>query len=148
HVHDVDFVYYLFGKPQGVYSRGYSKTTGEIDHVQTQYLYDSGALVSAEGSWCMADGWPFSMRYSVNFERASAEFDSSRADTLIVYGDNKSEVITTDKHDGYAGEMSYFIECVKTGQKPHRVTADDAVAGLQIIEAERKSIETGLAVAV
>jgi predicted dehydrogenase len=148
HVHDVDFIYYLFGKPQGVYSRGYSKTTGEIDHVQTQYLYDTGTLVSAEGSWCMADGWPFSMRYTVNFERASADFDSSRPDTLIVYGDNKSEIITTNKPDGYAGEMSYFIECVKTGQKPQRVTADDAVAGLQIIEAEKKSIETGMAVVV
>ncbi len=50
HIHDVDFIYHLFGKPDGVFSRGYSKVTGEIDHVATQYLFDSGPLVYAEGS--------------------------------------------------------------------------------------------------
>jgi hypothetical protein len=33
---------------------------------------------------------------------------------------------------------------VKTKQRPERVTADDAVAGLQIAEAERRSVESGM----
>jgi predicted dehydrogenase len=44
--------------------------------------------------------------------------------------------------------MAYFIECVRTGRKPTRVTAEDAVTGLQIVEAEKRSIETGQPVAV
>ena len=144
HVHDADFIYHLFGKPHGVFSRGYTKTSGEIDHLVTQYLYDGNPLVVAEGGWAMADGYPFSAKYTVNFERATADFDSSRASgALVLYGDNKSEVIEVSKSDGFVGELSYFIECVKTGTKPDRVTADDAVMGLSIIEAEKRSIETG-----
>ena len=68
HVHDVDFIYHLFGQPRGLFSRGYSKTSGEIDHLITQFVYDGDPLVVAEGGWCLADGWPFAMRYTVNFE--------------------------------------------------------------------------------
>lgn len=58
-------------------------------------------------------------------------------------GKGKVETIETSKVDGFVGELTYFIECVKTKTKPDRVTADDAVMGLTIIEAEKRSIETG-----
>jgi predicted dehydrogenase len=144
HVHDTDFIYHLFGKPNAVYSRGYSKTSGEIDHLITHYLFDGNPLVVAEGGWCQADGWPFAMRYSVNFERASADYDSSRAEgPLVVYEAGKKQVIETPKSDGFIGELTYFLECVKSGTKPTHVTGDDAVEGLKIIEAEKRSVASG-----
>jgi len=148
HIHDVDFIYHLFGKPNGVFSRGYSKDTGAIDHVVTQYLYDGHAIVAAEGAWGMADGFEFRMQFNVNFERATAEFESNREISLRLYADGKTQLIEYAKHNGYVGELSYFLECVKTNTKPQRVTADDAVAGLQIVEAEKKSIESGQVVLV
>src|SRR5262245_6018335 len=36
HVHDTDFVQYCFGRPRSVYSTGYEKFSGAIDHVVTQ----------------------------------------------------------------------------------------------------------------
>ena len=153
HVHDTDFVYHLFGKPRGVFSRGYTAASGEVDHVVTHYLFDGtqagpgqaapGPLVTAEGGWTMSAGHPFSMRATVVFERATADYDLTRKDTLLLYADGKSEPVPHPTHDGWTGELSYFLECVKTGQRPTRVTADDAVAGLQIVEAERRSVESG-----
>lgn len=145
HVHDTDFVYHLFGKPTGVFSRGYVGPSGEVDHVLTQYLFgdDPARLVSAEGSWTLADGFGFRMQYLVNFERATADFDIARSPTLLLHGNGKSEPIAVPATDGYAGELAYFIECVRTNQKPQRVTADDAVAGLEIVEAEKRSVESG-----
>ncbi len=146
HIHDTDFIYYLFGKPAAVFSRGYRGASGEIDHVQTHYLYGGSAdapLVSAEGSWAMDAAWPFSMRYTVNFERASADYDSSRTPTLMLYAGGKTEDVTVPTQDGYFGELRYFVDCVSAGKVPDRVTAADAVAGLEIVEAERKSAETG-----
>lgn len=150
HIHDVDFIYYLFGKPNGVFSRGYSKDTGEIDHVATQYLYDrpAPALVVAEGAWGMAAGFEFRSQLTINFDRATAEFDSRQPSPLQLTADGKPQPIEYPKHTGYVGELSYFLECVNTKTKPQRVTADDAVAGLQIVEAEKKSIETGQVVQV
>jgi predicted dehydrogenase len=145
HVHDTDFVYHVFGRPRRVSSSGFVGKSGEIDHVVTQYQYDNGpASVTAEGSWAAAEGFGFRMQYTVHFERATAEFDFGRKDgALTVHADGKPQPLDLPKRDGYAGELSYFIDCVKSGKKPSRVTAEDAVMGLQIVEAEKKSIETG-----
>ena len=40
--------------------------------------HDSGALVSAEGSWLVTRGGGFHMSYTVNFENAMADYDFSR----------------------------------------------------------------------
>lgn len=148
HVHDTDFIYHLFGKPLGVFSRGYTGQSGEVDHVVTQYLYEGshrGApMVSAEGSWTMTPGFGFSMRYTVVFERATADYDMARKYTLVLSANGKSEPVAHATHDGWTGELGYFLECVKTNQRPQRVTADDGVMGLQIVEAERRSIDSGL----
>ncbi len=148
HIHDTDFVYHLFGRPAGVFSRGYVGPSGEVDHVATQYLYDgehAPALVTAEGSWTQAEGFGFSMRYTVNFERATADFDLARtAAPLMVAADGKNQpVAPPTKGDGYVGEMTYFADCVRAKRQPRRVTADDAVVGLQIAEAERRSVFSG-----
>ena len=50
HIHDTDFVNYLFGRPQGVSSTGVIGEGGMINHVLTQYHYPGGPAVSAEGS--------------------------------------------------------------------------------------------------
>ena len=148
HVHDTDFVYHVFGRPRGVFSRGYTGQSGEVDHVVTQYLYDGPhrgtPLVTAEGAWTMAAGFAFTMQYTVVFERATADYGLGRKDTLRLYADGKSQAVPHAAHDGWTGELGYFLECVKTGTRPQRVTADDAVAGLQIVEAERRSIDSGL----
>jgi predicted dehydrogenase len=143
HIHDTDFVFHLFGRPDAVFSRGYSKTSGRTDHIVTEYVYDRGpALVSAEGSWCMADGFAFTMRYTVNFERATADFDIGREHQLIVSQNGAAETLDL-AGDGYGAELAYFLDCVQTGRAPRVVTADEAVTGLQILEAEQRSIETG-----
>jgi predicted dehydrogenase len=148
HIHDTDFVNYLFGKPHGVFSRGYSKTSGEIDHIITHYIYDGSLTVCAEGCWCFADGWPFNMSFTVNCENATIDYDLSRKDSLVVYAEGATNLIEHGKHDGFFGELSYFLECVRTRTRPERVTADDAVMALQTLEAERKSIHSGQVVQV
>jgi predicted dehydrogenase len=143
HIHDTDFIYFAFGQPNAVFSRGYTKTSGKTDHVVTQYLYDNGpSVVSAEGSWCMADGFAFSMKYTVNFERATADFDSARDATLVVSAGGQTET-PAFSGDGYDAELAYFVECIAAGRRPDRVTAADAVASLRILEAEQRSITSG-----
>jgi predicted dehydrogenase len=150
HVHDTDFVYHLFGKPGGVFSRGYRAASGEVDHVVTQYLYDGAdaPMVVAEGGWTLSAGHPFSMKATLVFERATIDYDLSRKETLMLYADGKGEAVAHATHDGWTGELGYFLECVKTNQRPQRVTAEDAVTGIRIIEAEGRSIASGRVEAV
>ncbi|MDB5298124.1 MAG: putative oxidoreductase, partial [Phycisphaerales bacterium] len=147
HIHDVDFAYSLFGTPKSVYASGYVGPTGEIDHVVAQYRYDAGAAagatVAAEGGWTQADGFGFRMQYLVNFEGATADFDIGRKPTLQLHKDGKTDAVETHGRDGYVGELTYFLDCVRHGTKPAVVTAADAVAGLKIVEAEKRSIASG-----
>jgi predicted dehydrogenase len=143
HIHDADFIYHLFGAPRAVFSRGYTKTSGRIDHVVTQYLYDQGPLVSAEGGFCFAGGFAFRMQYTVNFESATADFDLARPEQLLVYHDGAAKAIECPAGYGYERELRYFFDCVANGRRPTRVTAADAVRAIEMVEAERASVERG-----
>ncbi len=150
HIHDTDFVQFLFGRPRRVYSRGLSRFSGATDHVLTQYDVACGATVSAEGSWLMSEGFGFNMAYTVNFERATADFDLSRgAETLRIFGDGTgARVEKIEEGDGYIGELTHFLESVAAGRPPTVVTPDDGAAAVAICEAEEKSVLSGQPVEV
>ncbi len=149
HVHDTDFVQHVFGKPKSVYSTGFTKVSGAIDHVLTQYEVDCGAKVSAEGSWAMTPGWGFNMSYRCIFERATADYDIGREDEplrLFEEGGEK-QVIECEGVDGYVGEMEHLVECVRLGQAPS-VSAADGLSAVEICTAEEESAKTGQIVPV
>ncbi len=145
HIHDSDFVQFLFGMPESVFASGITRLSGAIDHVSTLYQVKCGAVVSAEGSWLMTGGHGFNMGYTVNFERATADFDLARgAEALKLFQDKrKPRVIHTKGPDGYGGELRHMIESIRAGKPPSIVTPADALNAVRICEAEEKSIRTG-----
>jgi predicted dehydrogenase len=143
HIHDTDFVQYLFGVPKSVYSAGYSKVTNQIDHIVTHYHYDDVPLVIAEGSWAMTDGYPFKMQFTVNFERATCVYDFPSEKPMTLYEKGKSPaVVELDPTMGYQYEIEYFLECVRTGKRPTKVTMQDAANTIRIVEAEVRSAQS------
>ena len=143
HVHDIDFIYYLFGVPQKVFSVGYSTITSAIDHIVTQYEYDEVPIVVAEGGWTMTEGFGFSMRYTVVFERATALFDVGAQTPLVLYEkDRQPQVIEVEPGLGYEHEIAYFLDCIDQGTPPSTVTAADAAVSVKISEAEARSALT------
>jgi predicted dehydrogenase len=149
HIHDTDFVQHLFGLPRAVYSRGYSKTSGEIDHLTTCYLYDETPHVTAEGGWTLAAGYGFTMRYTVNFEHATADYDLARENSpLLLISEGKADPVDAGPGFGYAAELRYFVDCVKKHQPPTIVTAEDGVRSLRIVEAEVNSVRSGEVIAL
>ncbi len=145
HIHDVDFVHFCFGRPLAVYSNGYTKLSGAIDHVVTQYHVASGAIVHAEGSWAMTSGFGFSMSYTVNFEKATVDYDFSRGiDSLRLCQSGRSaRTVKCKGKDGYVGELSHLVECIRSRRAPTIVTAADGKIAVEICEAEEKSIRDG-----
>lgn len=144
HIHDTDFVYHLFGMPKSVSSCGYTKTTGEMDHLSTQFHYDDIPIVTAEGGWTMAPGFGFSMRYLINFsDGATADFDLAREKPLMLSKGGKSEAIDCGSGFGYEAELRYFMECVRKNERPSTVTAEDGVASVRLVEAECESAKSG-----
>src|SRR6266545_4325052 len=141
HIHDTDFVQFCFGRPRAVFSTGFSKVSGAIDHVVTQYQVASGAAVSAEGSWAMTEGFGFHMSYTAIFEHATADYDIARGpDALRLFEKGKEpRALPLSGQDGYLGELKYMLECVRSGTPPSTVTPQDGVSAVEICEAEERS---------
>jgi predicted dehydrogenase len=148
HIHDTDFVQFLFGRPTSVFSTGQSRFSGAIDHVVTQYKVADGATVYAEGSWLLTSG--FSMAFTVVFERATIDFESARgADALQLMEEGQpARVIKPEGVDGYVQELRHFINAIQSNQPPTVVTAQDGLSAVEICEAEEKSIQTSGVVAL
>lgn len=142
HVHDVDFVLHCFGVPGSVVS------AGDASHVSTLYRFGQGpGHVLARGGWLRSPGFPFTMRYVVEFERGVAEFDLSRDDTLMVHDGDGSRAVDAPAGSGYDHQAAAIVRAaLEGGEAP--VDLRDALASLRMVEAERASASTGEPVAV
>jgi len=143
HIHDTDFVQFLFGRPHAVFSSGVARASGAVDHVVTQYLYPGGPTVYAEGSWLLTKG--FNMSYTLHCERATLDFDLARgAEAMQVTEPGQAtQSLKYDGPDGYGEEVRYVVDCARYDKRPETVRAKDGLTALEICEAEEKSAQTG-----
>ncbi len=145
HIHDTDFVQYCFGKPLSVFSSGYSKFSGAIDHLVTQYTIPGGGLIHAEGGWAMTPGFGFSMAYTVNFERATADYDITRTEApLRLFEEGQApRDVRCGSDDAFFLELKSFLDSIRCGKASSTVTPEDGVVTLEICEAEEESVQSG-----
>jgi predicted dehydrogenase len=146
HIHDTDFVNFLFGRPASVFSSGLINPSGTIDHVVTQYMYPGGPVVHAEGNWLLTQG--FNMSFTIHCQRATLDYDLGRgAEAMQVTEQGQSpRTVRYDVSDGYSGEIRYMLDCIAQRRRPSIVDGHAAVTALEICEAEEKSIRTGAVV--
>lgn len=141
HIHDADFIQYCFGMPKAVFSRGYSKITGQIDHIITQYIFDDVPMVTAEGGWAMANGFGLEIQYTVNFKHVTAKFEFTGTNNLTLFKPgHKSKIIDIPSSMGFSYEIAYFIDCISNNRAPEVVTLVDAANSIVIVEAEGRSV--------
>ncbi|MBM4156417.1 MAG: Gfo/Idh/MocA family oxidoreductase [Lentisphaerae bacterium] len=145
HIHDVDFIQFCFGRPSAVFASGYSSVSSAIDHVTAQFRVPGGAVVSAEGGWAMHAGFGFHMGWTVQFERATADYDCNRgAEALRLFAAGQpAQTVACAPGDGYLGELTHMVESIAARRAPTVVTARDAASAVEIVEAEEQSIRTG-----
>lgn len=143
HIHDADIILWLLGTPSAVAS------VGTASHVSTQYHYDNkpGLVVTAEGSWDHSPGWNFRIRYCATFEHATAEFDLSREQPLMLFRNGTSEAISISSGTGYDGEVEHFVDLVdgamNGGKTKPLVTLADAERVATLLDIERASQAAG-----
>ncbi len=141
HIHDADFVRFCFGDPRRVLAGG------SLDHVTASYGFDGGpAHVVAEGGWDHAGGFPFRMGYVAAFEKATADFDSSREQPLLLHSGGKCEPVPATGPGGHEGEIRHLLAAIAEGRRDLLVTIDDALATARLLDAERESLERGVAI--
>ncbi len=135
HIHDADFVSWCLGKPSAV------STSGSVFHHTTHYQIPDGPQhVTAEGAWDLAPGAGFRMRYLVNFEHATADFDLSRTPQLLVHTSERTSPVELSTLSGYDLEIRHFLDAINEGRRDLRATLQEAADVARLLEHERRSM--------
>ena len=152
HIHDADFVRYCFGDPSAVSSAG-RMGRGALDHVTTLYRFADAAggkpqHVVAEGGWDHHPGFTYRMQYIAVFDEATVEYDQIRTPQLVVCRNGAAEPIDVSPLSGYDLQTRALLDALSG--KPHDPlpTLDEAVAVMELLEAERASATEGRIVTV
>lgn len=138
HIHDTDFIHFCFGEPAQVVS------AGSYAHITTLYRLANGpAHVAAEGCWDRHPGAPFRMRYRVDFDHASAEFELGATPELVLYSSRGASPVDLPPETGWELQIRAMIDALLAGHPSPPVTVAQAAAVMRTIEAERASIAAG-----
>lgn len=148
HIHDSDYVQYVFGMPRAVYTRCADGPGGDFDHIVTQYIYDDNLVVAAEGSWLMSPGFGFEMSFCITLQKATIVFDNTREPTFKVYPfDGDAFCPKVEAGDGWGLQIVHFVKAVSGQKVPQITTPADSLNSLKLVLAEQQSAQTGKEVA-
>jgi predicted dehydrogenase len=141
HIHDTDYVQYLFGMPKGVCSHGAKAPGGQLIHMVTTYDYGEDRLVIAEGGWGMTTAFGFEMSFNLVLEKATIVYDLTRKPMFRVcpaVGEAFTPPVADG--DGYLREIEHFARVVRGQPVEEVLTLEQSRNSVRIVEAEKKSI--------
>lgn len=144
HIHDLDVIVSLFGKPDQV---SYTCCRGEnsecAEHYRFSYRYANSMNVSAEAAWFNAC-IPFTARWRVYFERGMLICDHNGvtgygADGEIVHFDVEDPVkvpcgINLPDSGWFLRELGHLIGCAKKNQPSPLVPRQRILDVLEVLE--------------
>ena len=142
HIHDSDFVQYLFGMPKAVRSFGSPASGNRLKYISSVYSFDDDKLVTAEGSWAMMPSFGFEMSFTIVMEKATIVFDCSRDPSFKVCP-VEGEAFTPNiaKGDGYSLEIEHFAGLISGRKLSEITTLEQSLNSVRLVKAEIESIQ-------
>lgn len=138
HIHDLDFILYAFGAPQGVQTHRSKRP--DQDYLNVLYEFPD-FFITTEASW-YASPYPFTANYRFQFEKAIVAYEKGEC---TIYEENGTVIDLTNtdggdtgsinlpKSNAYANEIRYFTDCVLENRFPDRVKAAELSAVIRIL---------------
>jgi predicted dehydrogenase len=152
-IHDLDMMNWLFGRPKQVYARGVQTESGDWGYVITQVDY--GSLIAVvECSYNMPLNYPFTTGLRILFEKGvleyffragGASFEQGKPIHYLALHEmgKPNQTVHYDEGDGFEREITYFVNCVRSGQAPTQVTPQQAHLAVKTALLARRSLEEG-----
>ena len=139
HLHDIDFIQSVLGKPESLQCFGAQVTSDAIDDAVATYVYPDGCFATAEVSWCRSS---FSFYAAAVFEKATLEYEN-RKQVFVCQNDKEPKPIELGVDKPYGAEIDYFAGCIRRNVAPERALPESTMLSVQLIEAEKRSINAG-----
>lgn len=155
HIHDIDYMYHLFGKVKSVYAVGMQTDTGCWNNVSTIMNFECGVKAVVEGFMDITGEWSFSTDIRINSKKMAIEYLNKRVynskatkekvENLVIYHKYcAAEIANVPQYNPYRAEAEYFADCVAGDKPTDIVPCGDVVYVLRILSAIEKSLKTGL----
>ncbi len=139
HIHDVDLINWFFGMPKTVTAVG-TEHKIPMESVSAQYTYD-GILGTGRADWSLPQKFPFTKRFSVNFEKAVVEINNA---VMRVYTDEEVFEPELPADDIHYEAMKTFLSVILDGASCEQITSCESIRdSVAIALAEIESIKTG-----
>lgn len=146
--HELDYLAWLFGKPNWAFASGGNKGGLGIDTkdaVESVIGFPNGVDVSAHFDYVKRLGVR-SLEISGTSGRIFCDLLTFTA-TLIPMEQGSAPVVVNppdgfERNVMYVNELAHFLKCVRTGTKPE-VTIEDGKAAMKLAFAMRESMQTG-----
>lgn len=140
HVHDVDFIQWVFGVPNYVMSAA-SHVKNKFESICSNFVYD-GFYVTSMTDWSMSS--PFERRGTVNLETATIVLkEGDLFVTVYEDGGNKYEIPVSEGNNMYADEVIEFIDCIETGRDSDIISPESTMLSIRLALAEQESATEG-----
>ncbi len=145
HIHDIDYIYSVFGNITEVSSSGVQNVVSPdsgVGYVLTKYQTGSPALVTAEGGWHFHEGFPFNMSFHIRCEEGTLLFDAGQEKTLAVCTpDGKTHYPAMPGTTGWDEELKYFVECVKDNKRVDASPPEESKTAVETALMEHESLQ-------
>lgn len=142
-IHDIDFMQSIFGNPKDI-NGIYQGLRDNNNYAQANYIYDDFS-VSIIGTFYNT-GIKFDMGVTAVFENGYVILDNGKVDDngKSVIFENVTAIEKTDINlsnvDGYAGEIMYFMNCVKTRKQPEMSLPASSANSVRLVEETKKKL--------
>jgi predicted dehydrogenase len=154
HIHDLDFLLWLFGKPKTVKADGISNPDhGGLVHLATSIIFENGVFGLAEGGWEFSGSFPFTMIFRILCERGTVEWsfragknieERKEKPKLFVYKpDGSIENPEVDQTDAFILEDKYFVDHIEKKQPIDKATFEEGRNTLELALAAIKAVKEG-----
>ena len=141
HIHDTDFIQFIFGIPDSVVSQGTLGKGKLVEYIHTLYKYSKNISVSAEGGWIGQPGCPFEHGYDIYFEGATLKFNSSSGQSpQLLTSDGRIKKPKLSQVDGFVGELKEVTEAISKNRNSKDLNAISARNSLDICLKEIRSV--------
>lgn len=158
HLHDIDYLCWLFGEAESVYAVGKKNDFGCWNHVVSVLNFRGGVSATAHGVIEMTKGYPFTMELRLSGSRTTYDYVMHAGENLedrgnslrrtAIYADGKITVPEADLRDPYALELAHFVDCAAAKRESEIVPLELVRNVLCTMEALKESLESGALVKV
>lgn len=144
-IHDIDFMQSVLGEPKDIVGIYHPMTDNYSNYAIANYIYDN-CSATIETGWYNYSGMSFEVGFRALFEdgclilkdgkltECGKAVDFNDAEKIGETGMNISNV------DGYAGEIKYFIDCIRSGEDNAICTPVSAAATIKLVERTLNSL--------